>query len=163
MLSRSCVHAIRAVVVLASLPPGAYCGTSAVADSTGAPRNYLGKLLLQLSRRGLVESQKGLGGGFRLAKSPDKISLYDVVESIEDVARWNDCAFGGKSCSSDAPCPLHDRWGAVRTAYLSLLKNTSVAELVVSDALAQLPVMEDGLPHITDDVSTQSTSSRRPQ
>lgn len=138
MLSRSCVHAIRAVVVLASLPPGAYCGTSAIAESTGAPRNYLGKLLLQLSRRGIVESQKGLGGGFRLAQSPDKISLHNVVESIEDVSRWEDCAFGGRECSDVTPCPLHHRWGAVRTAYMSLLMNTSVAELVVSDALRSM-------------------------
>ncbi len=136
MLSRSCVHAIRAVVVLASLPPGEYCGTSAIAETTGAPRNYLGKLLLQLSRRGLVESQKGLGGGFRLALSPDKISLHEVVESIEDVTRWKECAFGGKNCTDDTPCPLHDRWGAVRTAYLSLLMDTSVAQLVMSDALS---------------------------
>ena len=142
MLSRSCVHAIRAVVVLASLPPGAYCGTSAIAESTGAPRNYLGKLLLQLSRRGLVESQKGLGGGFRLAKAPDNIALHDVVESIEDVARWKECAFGGKQCTDETPCPLHDRWGAVRTAYLSLLQNTSVAELVVSDALSHMVATE---------------------
>jgi Rrf2 family protein len=156
MLSRSCVHAIRAVVVLAGLPPDAYCGTTAIAESTGAPRNYLGKLLLQLSRRGLVESQKGLGGGFRLAMSPDRITLHDVVESIEDVTRWKECAFGGKQCTDETPCPLHDRWGAVRTAYLSLLKDTSIAELVVSDALAG--VSEDLLP-----VAEVSASGRRPQ
>lgn len=159
MLSRSCVHAIRAVVVLAGLPPGAYCGTSVIADTTGAPRNYLGKLLLQLSRRGLVESQKGLGGGFRLAQSPDKISLHDVVESIEDVTRWQECAFGGKLCTDETPCPLHHQWGAVRTAYMSLLMNTSVAALVVSDALAGLENAGELLPQI-DEVSA---SPRRPQ
>lgn len=153
MLSRSCVHAIRAVVVLASMPPGTYCGTSAIADSTNAPRNYLGKLLLQLSRRGLVESQKGLGGGFRLSKGPDKITLYEVVEAIEDVARWEECAFGGKHCSDESPCPLHDRWGAVRTAYMTLLRNTSVAELVISDALAHMPEADDQLPRITDEMT----------
>jgi Rrf2 family protein len=144
-LSRSCVHAIRAVVALAELPPGDYCGTSAIAASTGAPRNYLGKLLLQLSRRGLVESQKGLGGGFRLAQRPDQFSLHAVVESIEDVARWKECAFGGKACSQETPCALHDRWGVVRSAYLSLLSNTSIAELVVTDAMAsvtQAPLQE---------------------
>lgn len=160
MLSRSCVHAIRAVVVLASLPPGAYCGTSAIADTTGAPRNYLGKLLLQLSRRGIVESQKGLGGGFRLAQSPDKISLHAVVESIEDVSRWQECAFGGKQCSDETPCPLHHRWGAVRTAYLSLLTNTSVAELVVSDALANLESAE-ALP-LVDESSRRPVAQGRP-
>jgi Rrf2 family protein len=139
MLTRSGVHAIRALVVLASQKPGEYCGTSAIAAATEAPRNYLGKILLILSRRGLVESQKGLGGGFRLSRSPETISLYDVVESIEDVARWKDCAFGGKACSDESPCVIHTRWGHVRDAYMSLLKNTSVAELVVSGALISVP------------------------
>ena len=139
MLTRSGVHAIRALVVLASQKPGEYCGTTAIAAATEAPRNYLGKILLILSRRGLVESQKGLGGGFRLSRSPEAISLYDVVESIEDVARWKDCAFGGKACSEESPCVIHTRWGHVRDAYLSLLKNTSVAELVVSGALISVP------------------------
>lgn len=135
MLTRSGVHAIRALVVLASQKNGDYCGTTVIATATSAPRNYLGKLLLQLARRGLVESQQGLGGGFRLSRSPDQISLYDVIESIEDVARWQDCAFGGKACSEEFPCAIHERWRHVREAYLSLLKNTSVAELVVSSAL----------------------------
>ena len=64
------------------------------------------------------------------------------IASIEDVTRWKECAFGGKTCSDETPCPLHDRWGAVRSAYMALLMNTSVAELVVSDALANLPEAE---------------------
>lgn len=134
MLSRSGVHAIRALVTLAPLPTGQYLGTSAIADRTGAPRNYLGKLLLTLSRRGIVESQKGLGGGFRLARGADKIMLHEVVESIEDIARWKECAFGGKPCSSEQPCAMHSRWTRVRDEYLSLLRTTSIA------ALAEGPV-----------------------
>jgi Rrf2 family protein len=145
MLTRSGVHAIRALVVLASQKPGEYCGTMAIATATNSPRNYLGKILFILSRRGLVESQKGLGGGFRLSRSPEQISLYDIVESIEDVARWKECAFGGKACSDETPCAIHERWGHVRDAYLSLLKNTSVAELVVSSALV-LAVAEEVAP-----------------
>jgi len=129
MLTRSGVHAIRALMVLTSQQNGDYCGTSAIAAATGAPRNYLGKLLLTLARRGLIESQKGLGGGFRLARDPEEITLYEVVEAIEDVARWKECAFGGKFCSEINPCAIHSRWVHVRDEYLSLLRNTSVAEL----------------------------------
>ena len=82
MLSKSGIHAVRALVVLAGLPVGEYKGASSIADETGAPRNYLGKLLQLLSRRGLVESQKGLGGGFRLSQSSGNISLFDVVDAI---------------------------------------------------------------------------------
>jgi Rrf2 family protein len=127
------------MVVLASQKNGDYCGTGSIANVTKAPRNYLGKLLFTLCRRGLVDSQQGVGGGYRLSRSPDQISLYDVVEAIEDVTRWNECAFGGKACSDDSPCAIHTRWGQVRDAYLSMLKNTSVAELAVSSKLNDAP------------------------
>jgi DNA-binding IscR family transcriptional regulator len=73
-----------------------------------------------------------LGGGFRLSRSPDLITLHDVIDSVEGVGRWNECAFGEKRCSEEQPCALHSRWSRVRDAYFSLLKDTSVAELLVS-------------------------------
>jgi Rrf2 family protein len=129
MLSKSGVHAVRALVVLASLPAGEYRGASAIADETDAPRNYLGKLLQLLSRSGMVESQKGLGGGFRLACNPGDITLFAVVDAIEDVSRWNDCILGKPSCSDAIPCAVHERWGPVRDAYLQLLKRTTIVDL----------------------------------
>lgn len=129
MLSKSGVHAVRALVVLASLPAGAYRGASAIADETNAPRNYLGKLLQSLSRSGLVESQKGLGGGFRLARDPNDISLFDIADAIEDIGRWNECILGKPSCSDQSPCEVHERWGPVRDAYLQLLKQTKIVDL----------------------------------
>ena len=130
MLSRSGVHAVRALVVLAELPPGEYRGAVAIANQTGAPKNYLGKLLQLLSRRGLVESQKGLGGGFRLARAPENISLFDVIDAIEDTSRWSECILGNPSCSDSNPCSVHTRWGPVRDAYLDLIKSTKIVDLV---------------------------------
>jgi Rrf2 family protein len=129
MLSKSGVHAVRALVVLAELPVGQYQGAGVIATRTGAPRNYLGKILQLLSRRHLVESQKGLGGGFRLARDPRSISLFDIIEAIEDVGRWNECILGRPTCTDVNPCQVHDSWGSVRDAYLALLKNTKIVDL----------------------------------
>ncbi len=156
MLTRSATHAIRAMVALAALAPGEYGRTSQIAELAGVPRNYLGKILFLMSRRGLVESQRGLGGGFRLSRSADLISLHDVIDSVEDITRWNECAFGEKSCSEDHPCALHGRWGRVRDAYFSLLKNTSVGELLASN-LANDGTMGDVLE------TTAPNPQRRPQ
>jgi Rrf2 family protein len=132
VLSKSGVHAVRALVALAELPPGEYKGAVAIARQTGAPKNYLGKLLQLLSRRGLVESQKGLGGGFRLARAPASISLFDVIDAIEDSSRWYECILGNPSCSDDNPCSVHARWGPVRDSYLALMKNTTIIDLTPS-------------------------------
>jgi Rrf2 family transcriptional regulator, iron-sulfur cluster assembly transcription factor len=139
MLTRSATHAVRAMVALAGLQAGEYAQTSRVAEEAGIPRNYLSKILFQLSRRGLVESQRGLGGGFRLSRDAAQISLYDVIDSVEDVARWNECAFGEKTCTEERPCALHHRWGRVRDAYFNLLHNTFVGELIGNGPIRDLP------------------------
>jgi Rrf2 family transcriptional regulator, iron-sulfur cluster assembly transcription factor len=129
MLSKTGLHAVRAMVALARLPEGTYAGAAGIARDIGAPQNYLGKLLRDLAERGLLESQKGLGGGFRLARDARKITLFDVVEPIEHLSRWSGCILGLPACSDSAPCALHDRWKAVRSAYVQMLQRTSLAEL----------------------------------
>lgn len=130
MISKTSLHAIRAVAALAELPEGTYCGAAAIAQQVDAPQNYLGKLLQTLALAGIVESQRGLGGGFRLLRTPEDISLYDVVEPIDHVSRWTGCFLGRSSCSADNPCAMHDRWATVRDAYLDMLHTSTVADLV---------------------------------
>jgi Rrf2 family protein len=138
MLSKTGLHAVRAIVALAKLPEGVYAGAARIAQEIGAPQNYLGKLLKALAEEGLVESQKGLGGGFRLARDPRKIFLLDVVEPIEHVSRWSGCILGRPQCSEAQPCAIHDRWKAVRDAYLRMLQRTTIAELVAKGEPADL-------------------------
>ena len=128
MLSRSGIHAVRALVKLAN-EPAQYCGAQSIAAATGAPRNYLGKLLQQLARRGIVKSQKGLGGGFRLARDPRDITLHDIVEPLEDLGRLSQCILAHDVCNTENPCAIHSRWALVREAYLDMLNRTTLADL----------------------------------
>jgi Rrf2 family protein len=70
MITKTGMHAVRPMVALARLPEGTYAGAAWVAQEIGAPQNYLGQLLQTLAHEGLVQSQKGLGGGFCLARGP---------------------------------------------------------------------------------------------
>ena len=139
-MTRTGLHAVRALVVLSRLPRGANAGAGQIAREIGAPRNYLGKLLQVLTHHGLVESQKGLGGGFRLAREPRRISLFDVVEPIEHVSRWSGCILGHAECSEEQSCAIHDQWGKVRNAYLKLLNRTTIADLAAKGELKALEV-----------------------
>jgi len=129
MISQTAKHALAALTALAELPEGQYGGAGDIAGDIDAPRNYLGKLLQTLAGEGLVESQKGKGGGFRLARSPASISVIEVVEPIDRVSRWSDCFLGRGRCSDDSPCAVHDRWAAVRDVYLDFLRETTIADL----------------------------------
>ncbi len=130
MLSKTSKLVVNALVELAKLPPGSYEGASSIAKKIEAPKNYLGKLLQNLCARNIVSSQKGTGGGFRLSINPDKITLYEIVEPVENVAIWEKCALGLKECSETDPCPVHDDWKVIKEGYLSFLKTTTVADLI---------------------------------
>lgn len=130
MIGKTGLHAIRALANLALQPGEACVDAASVAKEIGAPPNYLGKLLQSLVREGLVESRKGLGGGFRLARDARRITLLDVVEPFEQISRWSDCFLGHPVCSDDAPCPMHDRWGKLRDNYVEMLSQTTIADLI---------------------------------
>jgi Rrf2 family protein len=129
MISKTGIHALRAIVALSELPEGVFAGAADIAGRTGAPPNYLGKLLKNLAGEGLLESQKGKGGGFRLARDPARISIYEVLEPIDKISRWSGCFMGKSRCSEKSPCAVHGKWGGVRDAYLQFLKETKLAEL----------------------------------
>jgi Rrf2 family protein len=130
LITRTGLHAVRAMAALARLPEGEYAGAANIAREIGAPPNYLGKLLQGLAHEGLVRSQKGLGGGFRLARDPRSITLLDVIEPLEQVSRWSGCILGRRDCSDEDPCAVHRRWKQVRTAYLRMLSQTTIADLL---------------------------------
>src|SRR3989338_9040828 len=118
MLSKTSTLVVNALVELAKLPEGEYAGASSIAQRLRAPKNYLGKLLQNLSGKKYVLSQKGTGGGFRLGKDPRKITLYEIAEPIDNFSTWKGCALGLKKCSDSDPCLIHDKWKAVKEAYI---------------------------------------------
>ena len=129
MISKTSVQVIQALLELAKLPAGKAQGVVHIARKIKAPQNYLGKVLQSLVRDGLVYSQKGLNGGFRLAKRPSEIKLYDVVSSLENMKRWEGCFMGKSVCSDKTACPAHKHWEAARSAYINFLKKTTIADL----------------------------------
>lgn len=135
MISQTGLHAIRALAGLGGLPKGKFAGASDLAEIIGAPPNYLGKLLRSLSREGLLVSQKGMGGGYRLARAPEKITLWKIVNSIDPLERWSGCLLGRKTCTDDQPCAVHDHWKSIREQYLRLLKQTTVAHVAHHDLI----------------------------
>jgi len=141
LIGKTGVHAIRALTQLTGLPEGQSLGAALIAAKIDAPPNYLAKLLRILARQGLVESHKGPGGGFRLAREARRIRLLDVIEPIEPMTRWNRCILRQKDCTDDEPCAIHDRWKRLRDGYLAMLAETTIADL---DPHAESPLKDRG-------------------
>ena len=129
MINKSSLLAIKALIELAQLFPGENAGAANIAKKIHAPANYLGKVLRSLVSQGLVFSQKGKGGGFRLKQSPKKITLFDIVQSVEDTEKWSLCFLGRKQCLDSSPCKIHDQWKQVRENNVNFLKSVALSDL----------------------------------
>lgn len=145
MISKTSVHALRAMIALAELPAQTYRGAGDIAGVVGAPRNYLGKLLQQLAHSGLLVSQRGARGGFALAGDPETTTLFDVLSRIEDFDAWERCFLGRAECSDDNPCHVHERYGPIREAYFEFLRGYTLKDLADAGGLARLEaILGDG-------------------
>lgn len=100
-----------------------------LADNTGVPPSYLSKVLLILNRAGLIEATRGTGGGYRLSKPANEISLYEIVDPVDNVGRLDDCIMGMKECSEENPCAMHGWWKRVRDDFQSMLLQTTLEDV----------------------------------
>lgn len=135
MLSKTAQYALRAVIYLAR-HAGAPVPSAEVAAGLDVPSNYLSKILHTLSRTGVVESERGPGGGYRLARPADLIPIGDVVGEFDPVAPGGLCLLGHESCPGEHPCAAHDRWQRVSEPIAAFFRETMVSELLESSGAA---------------------------
>lgn len=129
MLAKTAEYALRAAVWLGR-EPGHAASADDLAEATQVPRRYLHKVLQDLVRAGFVRSQPGPGGGYTLAKSPDKVAILDVVNAVAPLERIDRCPLGLAGHSS--LCPLHKELDRVYEATQRAFSRVTIAQLVRS-------------------------------
>lgn len=129
-ISRSTEYAIRALTYLAQQQEGGrFHLAREMADLLGIPAPFLGKILQPLVTQGILESQRGRNGGFRLTVPPGEVTLQRVVESQETNPGPRGCLLGQAECSDERACPLHDYWKVAAEAFETKVQNTTLADL----------------------------------
>lgn len=129
MLSRTGIYALQAAMHLAQQPPEALTSASVMAEHLAVPSNYLAKVLNRLTREGILESTRGARGGYRLAVPAEALSVADVVSPFEEPRTAKLCLLGGP-CNDQDPCTAHRRRLEWHEARQSILRETTVAELL---------------------------------
>ena len=137
MVSRTSQHALRAVLYLARRSNEGPVPVDTIADALGAPRNYLSKTLHLLAKHGVVDSVRGVHGGFSLAVAPERLPLARVVDLFDEPRTTGMCLLGGRPCDASAPCVAHRRWTAIADAARAPLATTTVADLLGEPAAAE--------------------------
>ncbi|NJL13203.1 MAG: Rrf2 family transcriptional regulator [Microscillaceae bacterium] len=129
-LSKAFGYGIRALLYIAQHhQEGQNIGLQDLAEQLNAPRHFLGKIMQELSKRGLVHSAKGPGGGFTLKEETLDLPVIKVVEAIDGLESFKKCAMGFEECSEDHPCPLHDTIKAYKNGLLQSLRTHTLRDM----------------------------------
>ena len=130
-LTRAADYAVRVMVQLALRAADGRVSLPALAKATGAPESFLSKVLQSLAHAGLISSQRGQAGGFRISPRGRSASMLDVIEAIDGDICLNLCMVSGRSCSRKARCPAHPVWVEAQHAMLAVLSGATVAEMAL--------------------------------
>jgi len=130
LYSRTAKYGLKTLAYLAEASPGEYRTVETVARETEVPAEFLGKIFQRLAREGLLESQRGRGGGFRLTRPGEEISLLEVVQILDGERVFDRCPFDLKDCGEGDNCPLHEEWKPIRDRIVGLMEDKTVADLI---------------------------------
>ena len=131
LYSTTTQYALRALIHLALIDGSGPVLVRDIAAAENVPKQFLSKILHTLRNRGLVESTKGPGGGFILARPRQSIRISQVIEALDGPTHFDDsCILGLEECSDTASCALHDAWKRFREEYVKSLTSLTLEDLV---------------------------------
>lgn len=128
-VSRELDYGVRAMLVLAAHEKDVL-SKRRIAEEFEIPVNFLALILPKLVRSGLVESLPGPKGGYRLARPPQRISLFDVACAVDEAFWLNHCLDPAKGCEVSSKCPVRKVWKRIQADSVNALKGVTFDGLV---------------------------------
>ena len=125
-LTRRGDYAIRAMLHLARSDEATVSG-AAIAHETQIPVRFVGQVMGDLARSGLVTARIGRRGGYRLSRSAADISLLEIVEAVEGDARRKTCVLSQRACTYEAACDVHEFFAEAQNALIARLAQSTLA------------------------------------
>ena len=146
MFSKACEYGIRAMILTAwRSQDGDRVNITEISERIGSPAAFTAKVMQHLVKAGLVSSLKGPTGGFSISPVDAKrVQLSQVVAAIDGDSIYRGCGLGLSECSDEKPCPVHDRFVAVREELRIMLEQTSIHDLCTG--------LDSGLTFLTRDL-----------
>jgi FeS assembly SUF system regulator len=110
--------------------PADVLSTAQIADETHLELPTVSKLLKALSHAALVESFRGVNGGYRLARPASEISLAEIVEALEGPIGMTECSAGEGQCDRESQCGVRGSWQRINSVLDNALRAVSLAEML---------------------------------
>lgn len=131
-LSTTDIYVLKALGYLGAQDRERFVGSEEISKGVGVNRTYLVRLLAALSGHGLVESKKGVGGGYRLPRPPQDIGLLEVMRAVDGPIAPLSCVSLNwpKACECQNQCNVRNKvWLQIRNAVIAVLSQATVADL----------------------------------
>lgn len=101
-----------------------------ISQKQGISKKYLENIFHQLKKAGILSSMRGPDGGYRLSRSPDKISMYEIISALEGPLHMVHCLDNEKGCSRIDTCSSRDFWGDLRKINRDFLSGQTLKEII---------------------------------
>ncbi len=139
MISQTSEYALRAVVSLALSPEQPHTATE-IAQLTKVPEHYLSKVLHALAKGGIVNSQRGLHGGYVLAHAPDHLPLLDVINAVDPIRHIESCPLKLETHGTHL-CPLHKKVNGAISLIEELFRDATIGT-ILAEPTRSIPLVE---------------------
>lgn len=128
-LTQTAEYALRVMAQMATLRDNRPVRAQDLSQMTGIPLHYLSKILRRLVSAGLLNSQKGHGGGFVFARPVSRIYFSDILNAVNYEIEPSQCVFGWGECNRNNPCPLHFFWSDLKDYFSQWAEQHTLAEV----------------------------------
>ena len=126
-------YALRALLVLGLNYDKPQVRIQAVSEEQNIPKRFLEQILNDLKSAGLVQSKRGVAGGYRLARRPEEISIAEIIRHIEGALAPVSCVserfYEKCSCPNESRCPIRAVMKEIREAVVRIAERVTIAEL----------------------------------
>jgi Rrf2 family protein len=129
-ITRAGDYALRAMAYIASKDRNKVHMRSELSELCGISDSFLGKILQLLARAGMLVSERGKKGGFRLNNDPENITLYDILYAVEGEIVINECLVDSDFCKIAHGCKTHAVLSKIRENLIKDLKSFTLKDLI---------------------------------
>ncbi len=129
-ITRQTEYAIRGLQELARRNGDAPVQLKSIARNCDVSEAFLAKIFQMLSQQHIVKSHRGVKGGFSLGRTPDEITLRDIVEVCEGGIALNHCLRQTNPCDKTDDCNVSEAWSRAQQALVGALEETRLADIL---------------------------------
>ncbi len=129
-----------------------------ISTRQGISLSYLEQLFSKLRRGALVKSARGPGGGYRLAKAMDAVTVADIIVAVDEPIDATQCG-GKENCHEEQKCLTHDLWVRLNEQIFEFLRSVTLAQLVEQQRAKETRVVELHDPRLSKRPQSESVAA----